>query len=67
MCVFAYVAALIVYRIGLLLTGVFSIWTVAAILVLALMLYLLLRKNPYREDAQAVKTPGVGASRGRRE
>ena len=56
MCVFAYAAALIVYRIGLLFTGVFSIWTVVAIAVLAGMIYLLVRKNPYREDTLTVKT-----------
>ncbi|MGN0977193.1 MAG: nucleoside recognition domain-containing protein, partial [Faecousia sp.] len=50
MCVFAYAADLIVYRIGLLFTGAFSIWTVAAVAVLAGMIYLLVRKNPYRED-----------------
>lgn len=56
MCVFAYAAALIVYRIGLLFTGAFSIWTVVAIAVLAAMIYLLVRKNPYREDTLRVKT-----------
>ena len=56
MCVFAYAAALIVYRIGLLFTGAFSIWTVVAIAVLVGMIYLLVRKNPYREDTLKVKT-----------
>ena len=56
MCVFAYAAALIVYRIGMLFAGVFSIWTVVAIAVLAGMIYLLVRKNPYREDTLTVKT-----------
>ena len=56
MCVFAYAAALIVYQIGMLLSGVFSIWTVVAIAVLAGMIYLLVRKNPYREDTLTVKT-----------
>ena len=56
MCVFAYAAALIVYRIGLLFTGAFSIRTVVAIAVLAAMIYLLVRKNPYREDTLRVKT-----------
>ena len=56
MCVFAYAAALIVYRIGLLFTGAFSIWTVVAIVLLAAMIYLLVRKNPYREETLRVKT-----------
>ena len=56
MCVFAYAASLIVYRIGLLFTGAFSIWTVVAIAVLAAMIYLLVRKNPYREETLRVKT-----------
>ncbi len=48
-CLFAYVIALIVYRIGGLFLGVgFSIWTVVAFLLLAGLLYLLLR--PYREN-----------------
>ncbi len=48
-CLFAYVIALIVYRIGGLFLGVgFSIWTVAAFLLLAGLLYLLL--HPYREN-----------------
>ena len=45
MCVFAYVSSLIVYQLGLLASGVFSIWTVIAVVLLAGMLYLLLRKN----------------------
>jgi len=49
MCAFAYAISLIVYQIGLLCTGVFTPWTVVAFLVLALLLYLLLRKNKYSE------------------
>ncbi len=46
MCGFAYVISLIVYQIGLLFTGGgFGIGTVVAIIVLAALLYLLLRKN----------------------
>ena len=56
MCVFAYAAALIVYRIGLLFTGAFSIWTVVAVILLTAMIYLLARKNPYREETLRVKT-----------
>ena len=46
MCVFAYAISLIVYQLGMLITGgVFSIFTVAAIAVLATILYLVFRKN----------------------
>lgn len=49
MCVFAYAISLIVYQIGGLFTGeaVFSVFTVVAVLVLALIVYLLFRKNKY--------------------
>ncbi len=47
-CVFAYVVALIIYRTGLLCTGVFSGWTVVALLLAAGLLYLLFR--PYKES-----------------
>ena len=50
MCAFAYAISLIVYQIGMLCTGVFTVWTVLAFLVLALLLYLLLRKNKYSES-----------------
>ena len=56
MCVFAYAVSMIVYRIGMLLSGAFSIWTVVAIILLAAMIYLLARKNPYREATLRVKT-----------
>lgn len=47
-CVFAYVTALIIYWIGMLFTGVFSVWTVVALLLIAGLLYLIFR--PYRES-----------------
>ena len=56
MCVFAYAVSMIVYRIGMLLSGAFSIWTVVAIILLAAMIYLLARKNPYREATLRVKS-----------
>ena len=51
MCGFAYCASLIIYQLGGLLLGqvAFSVWTVAAVIVLAAMLYLLLRKSRYNE------------------
>ena len=47
MCGFAYAISLIVYQLGGLFTGeaVFGVWSVAAVLVLAGLLYLLLRKG----------------------
>lgn len=47
-CVFAYVAALIIYWIGQLRMGVFSGWTVVALALIVGLLYLLFR--PYRES-----------------
>lgn len=47
-CLFAYVIALIVYRLGLLFTGGgFGVWTIVAIAALACLLWLLFR--PYKE------------------
>ena len=49
MCVFAYAVSLIVYQLGTLFaTWTFGFGTVAAILVLGALLYLLLRKNKYQ-------------------
>ena len=49
MCVFAYVVSLIIYQLGGLITGevAFNPFTVVAVVLLAALLYLLLRKNPY--------------------
>ena len=51
MCAFAYAISMIVYQIGGLITGeaVFSIFTVIAALVLALLVYLVVRKNKYAD------------------
>lgn len=44
MCAFAYAVSLIVYQIGTLITeGVFTVWTVIALLVLAFLIFMLLR------------------------
>lgn len=48
-CVFAYVTALIIYWMGMLFTGVFSIWTVIALLLIVGLLYLIFR--PYKESS----------------
>ena len=55
MCGFAYVTAMITYQIGGLFTGeaAFSIFTVAAFVLLAGLLYLLFR--PYRESSGSVR------------
>ncbi len=44
MCVFAYAISLMVYQFGLLIQGIFSVWTVVAFVVLIGMLYMLFRK-----------------------
>ncbi len=57
MCGFAYCASLIIYQLVGLVVGqvAFSIWTVAAILVLAAMIYLLVRKNKYGEYGERLE------------
>ena len=62
MCVFAYAVSLIVYQVGMLLQGVFSVWTVAAIVVLIAMLYLLFRKNPHENERETGGISAVGAA-----
>ncbi len=49
MCGFAYAAALIVYQLGGLLSGTvgFGVGTIAALVLLAGLVYLLVRRNPY--------------------
>ena len=48
MTLFAYVISLIVYQLGMLFsTGVFTVWTAVAFVLLAGLLYMLLRKNRY--------------------
>ena len=49
MTAFAYAVSLIVYRLGLLFTGVFSFWTAAAFILLAVLIYLLLRQNRHTD------------------
>lgn len=46
MCVFAYAISLIIYQLGMFIaTGLFTFWTAMAFVVLALMLYLIFRKD----------------------
>lgn len=59
LCIFAYAVSLIVYQLGLLITGgSFTILTAAAFVLLAGFIYLLLRKNPY-ENNSVIKTGRV--------
>ena len=48
-CVFAYIVALMVYQFGMMFTGSFGIGTVAALIALIGMIYLLFRKNKYED------------------
>ena len=52
MCAFAYAVSLIIYQIGGLFTGeaTFGIFTVAAVAVLAVLVYLVVRKNKYADN-----------------
>jgi ferrous iron transport protein B len=52
MCGFAYVIALIVYQLGGLITGevAFGLGTIAAVLCLAGLIYLMVRKNRFKES-----------------
>lgn len=56
MCVFAYAVSLIVYQFGMLFSGgEFTAWTAAAFLVLAMLIYLLVRPNKYNRRQLTVK------------
>ncbi len=64
MCVFAYCVALMVYQFGGLFTGEvsFGLGTVAAVLVLALMIYLLVRKPAKADDTADLRRMSVQAN-----
>lgn len=48
---FAYVISLVVYQLGLLVTGgSFTVWTAISLAVLGALLFLLFRKNPYKKQ-----------------
>jgi len=60
LCVFAYSVSIIVYQLGLFFGGNgFTAWTAAALVVLAVMLYMIFRKNKYETTALNLK--GVNA------
>ncbi|MDO5142008.1 MAG: ferrous iron transporter B [Eubacteriales bacterium] len=64
MMVFAYAVSLMVYQFGGLITGelTFGLGTVAAVAVLALLLYLLLRKPARVEDTDSLRRMSVQAN-----
>ncbi len=50
LCVFAYVISLIIYQLGSFFTGGgFTVFTAAAFILLAILIYVLVRKNKYEE------------------
>lgn len=51
MCIFAYAISLIVYQVGMLVAGAFSVWTVVAVAALVALVVLLLRKAPVAEKS----------------
>lgn len=61
-CVFAYVVSLIIYNIGLLCTGVFSVWTVVAFLLIAGLVYMLARPYKTSNTLKLGKSVGTTAS-----
>ena len=64
MCVFAYAISLIVYQLGsLFLTSVFGVGTVAALLLLAVLIFLVVRPNPYHSDYEKDASVSVRLNR----
>ena len=61
MCGFAYVVAMIVYQLGMLFGGHFGVGTVVALLLLAGLIYLLLRKNKYQDAPLKAPARSVAA------
>ena len=60
MCGFAYVVSLIVYQFGMLFTGHgFTVWTAVAFIALALLLWLLFRKNNDEGNTLSMKAASV--------
>ncbi len=53
-CGFAYLISLLVYQLGLMFEGTFGVATVIALALLAALVYLVVRKNPY-ENKQKVR------------
>ncbi|MGM9661935.1 MAG: ferrous iron transport protein B [Oscillospiraceae bacterium] len=62
MCAFAYLISLMIYQFGSLFTGGgFGLGTVAAVIALAFLLYMLFRKNKYDGGRQTVSAVDVAA------
>ncbi len=60
MCIFAYVTSFIIYQLGLVITGGgIGIGTVIAALLVAIVIYLLFRKNKYTDDEVTIKVKGL--------
>ncbi len=64
MCGFAYCMSLLIYQLGGLILGqvAFGFWTVVALAVLAGMLYLLFRRNPYGEYGERLRGKRASAN-----
>ena len=64
MCGFAYCMSLVIYQLGGLILGqvAFGFWTVVALAVLAGMLYLLFRRNPYGEYGERLRGKRASAN-----
>ncbi len=52
LCIFAYVVSFIFYQLGMLFVSGFTVYTAVALVLLALVIYLLVRKNPYEHTSQ---------------
>ena len=65
MCVFAYVISLIVYQIGGLITGEvgFGLGTIVAVLLIAALVYLLVRRNKYDDERLTVSSVEAASRR----
>lgn len=63
--VFAYVVALIVYQLGSVITGAasFGFWTVVALVLLAFILFMLFRPDPYKDKKDVTKSAVEAADR----
>lgn len=56
MCAFAYSISLIVYQIGMLISGAgFTVWTAVSFIVLFALVYLIFRRNKYNNNSLKVK------------
>jgi ferrous iron transport protein B len=63
MCLWAYVVSLVVYQIGGLIAGevAFGFWTIVAVALIAVVLYLLFRKG-YQGESESSRLTSVAAA-----